>query len=103
MKRAQAWRSQAPHWAQDLHPLPGRRMEHSPRGGNDKQTLEIRAVEVTSSDIGNAPMVPELLNQIPADQEIASVTAPSHGLHTNRFRATDGAYDTRKCHDAIAE
>ena len=35
-------------------------------------------------------MLPELLNQIPADQEIASVTA-------------DGAYDTRKCHDAIAE
>ena len=35
-------------------------------------------------------MLPELLNQIPPDQEIASVTA-------------DGAYDTRKCHDAIAE
>jgi hypothetical protein len=31
-----------------------------------------------------------LLSQIPPDQEIASVTA-------------DGAYDTRKCHDAIAE
>ncbi len=36
------------------------------------------------------PMLPELLSQIPVDQEIASVTA-------------DGAYDTRKCHDAIAE
>lgn len=35
-------------------------------------------------------MLPELLSQIPPDQEIASVTA-------------DGAYDTRKCHDAIAE
>ena len=35
-------------------------------------------------------MLPELLAQIPADQEIAGVTA-------------DGAYDTRKCHDAIAE
>ena len=48
-------------------------------------------------------MLPELLNQIPPDQEIASVTAPSHGLPANRCRATDGAYDTRKCHDAIAE
>lgn len=47
-------------------------------------------LEVTSSDIGDAPMLPELLAQIPADQDIASVTA-------------DGAYDTRKCHDAIAE
>ena len=35
-------------------------------------------------------MLPELLNQIPPDQGIASVTA-------------DGAYDTRKCHDAIAD
>ncbi len=35
-------------------------------------------------------MLPELLAQIPPDQKIASVTA-------------DGAYDTRKCHDAIAE
>ena len=33
--------------------------------------------------------LPELLGQIPQDQEIGSVTA-------------DGAYDTRKCHDAIA-
>lgn len=55
-----------------------------------EQTLEIRAVEVTGSNIGDAPMLPELLSQIPPDQEIASVTA-------------DGAYDTRKCHDAIAE
>ena len=65
-------------------------MEHSPRGGIDEQTLEIRAAEFTSSDVGDAPMLPELLAQIPPDQEIASVTA-------------DGAYDTRKCHDAIAD
>ena len=35
-------------------------------------------------------MLPELLAQIAADQDIASVTA-------------DGAYDTRKCHEAIAD
>ena len=34
-------------------------------------------------------MLPELLTQIPSDQDIGSVTA-------------DGAYDTRKCHEAIA-
>lgn len=34
-------------------------------------------------------MLPDLLNQIPSDQELGSVTA-------------EGAYDTRKCHDAIA-
>ena len=57
--------------------------------GIDAQTLEIRAAEFTTSDVGDAPMLPELLDQIPPDQEIASVTA-------------DGAFDTRKCHDAIA-
>ena len=57
--------------------------------GIDEQTLEIRAAEFTTSDVGDAPMLPELLDQIPPDQKIASVTA-------------DGAFDTRKCHDAIA-
>lgn len=56
--------------------------------GINEKTLEIRAAEFTTSDVGDAPMLPELLDQIPPEQEIASVTA-------------DGAFDTRKCHDAI--
>ncbi len=55
----------------------------------DERTLEVCAVEVTSSNVGDAPTLPEPLGQIPKDREIGSVTA-------------DGAYDTRKCHDAIA-
>ena len=39
-------------------------------------------VEVTSSNIGDAPMLPNLLNQTPPNQDIGSVIA-------------DGAYDTR--------
>ena len=31
--------------------------------GVDEQTLEIRAIEVTGSHIGDAPMLPELLGQ----------------------------------------
>ncbi len=57
--------------------------------GIDEKTLGIRAAEFTTSDVGDAPMLPELLDQIPPDQETASVTA-------------DGAFDTRKCHDVIA-
>ena len=57
--------------------------------GIDEETLEIRAVEVTSSNVGDAPILPDLLAQIPAEEELATVTA-------------DGAYDTRACHDAIA-
>jgi hypothetical protein len=57
--------------------------------GIDEKTQEIRAGEFTASDIGDAPMLPEPPGQIPPEQEIACVTA-------------DGAFDTRKCHDAIA-
>ena len=58
--------------------------------GIDEQTLEIRAIEVTGNHIGDAPVLPDLLSQISPEQEIGSVTA-------------DGAYDTRNCHDAIAD
>ena len=58
--------------------------------GIDKKRLEIRPVEITRSHIGATPVLPNRLNQITAKQVIGSVTA-------------DGAYDTRKCHDAIAE
>lgn len=55
----------------------------------DAETLEIRAVDVTTSNVGDASMLPDLLAQIPPEHEIATVT-------------TDGAYDTRKCHNVIA-
>ena len=51
--------------------------------------MEVRAVAITGSGVGDAPMLPGLLSQIPADEPIASVTA-------------DGAYDGRACRDAIA-
>ena len=35
VERPQAWRHQTPRPAQDPHPLPGTRMEHSPRRGID--------------------------------------------------------------------
>ena len=44
--------------------------------GIDEETLEVRAVEVTGSNIGGAPMLPELLNQIPSDQDIGSCHIP---------------------------
>jgi hypothetical protein len=57
--------------------------------GIDADTMEVRAIEVTGSRIGDGPMLPELLAQIPAEELIGKVTA-------------DGAYDTRPCHAAIA-
>ncbi|RAK11275.1 hypothetical protein ATI53_105133, partial [Salipiger aestuarii] len=65
--------------------------------GIDEKTLEVRAVHCPAGDlhgksaergdyrdpIGDAPILPDLLSQIPADEAIGSVTA-------------DGAHDTRK-------
>jgi len=77
-------------WNARKHGGPKRRVWRKIHIGIDEQTLEIRAVEITGSNTGDAPMLPHLLNQIPRDQEIGSVTA-------------DGAYDTRRCHNAIAD
>jgi hypothetical protein len=76
-------------WNARKHGGPKRRLWRKIHIGIDEQTLEIRAIEVTSSSIGDAPILPDLLNQIPPGQELGRVTA-------------DGAYDTRKCQDAIA-
>ncbi len=56
----------------------------------DAQTGDVRAVEFTSSRQGDSPLLPDLLAQIPEDEEIGSVTA-------------DGIYDTRRCHGAIVD
>lgn len=56
--------------------------------GIDARTLEIRAIEVPTTR-GQCPRLPELLGQIPHDRPIASIS-------------TDGTYDTKACHAAIA-
>ena len=66
--------------------------------GVDADTLEMRAVEVTGSRVGDAPMLPALLDQIPEDQSIDAVTAPSRRMQAFACRSTDGAFDTRACH-----
>lgn len=77
-------------WNAGKHGGPKRWIWRKIHLGIDEQTLEVRAVEITGRHIGDAPVLPDLLNQIPTNETISSVTA-------------DGAYDTRKCHDAIAD
>ena len=52
--------------------------------------MNVRAGVITGSGVGDAPMLPSLLSQIPEGEPIASITA-------------DGAYDGRACRDAIAD
>ena len=49
---------------------------------------DIRAVEFTPSRDGDSSVLPELLGQIPEDEDVGTVTA-------------DGACDKRRCHGAI--
>ena len=56
----------------------------------DTATGDIRAVEFTPSREGDSPVLPDLLDQIPEDEQIGTVTG-------------DGAFDTRRCHTAILE
>ena len=41
--------------------------QQGPERGGDEQTREIRAIEITGSNIGDAPLLPESLSQIPVD------------------------------------
>ncbi len=76
-------------WNARKHGGPKRRIWRKIHIGIDEETLEVRAVEFTTSNVGDAPMLPDLLDQIQPEQKLGSDTA-------------DGAYDTRKCHEAIA-
>lgn len=77
-------------WKRKKHGAEYRRQWRKVHLGIDANTLEIRAIEVTDNSVGDAPMLPELLSQIPPDEALASVSA-------------DGAYDTKACHAAIIE
>lgn len=77
-------------WHARKHGGPKRRIWRKIHLGIDEETQEIRAVEITGSHIGDATVLPDLLNQIPAHEQIGSATA-------------DGAYDIPKCHDAIPD
>ncbi len=77
-------------WQARKHGAQGRRQWRKVHLAMDTATSDIRAVEFTPSRDGDSPILPELLGQIPEDEQIGTVTA-------------DGAYDTRRCHAAIAD
>lgn len=61
-------------WNARKHGGPKRRLWRKIHLGIDEQTLEVRAVEFTGSGIGDAPMLKELLDQIPPEQGIGNLT-----------------------------
>ena len=58
--------------------------------GIDAETLQIRAVQLTTNNVSDSQVLGNLLDQIPPDEQIDSVY-------------TDGAYDTKQCRQVIAD
>lgn len=77
-------------WLARKHGTHRRRQYRKVHLAMDTATGDIRAVEFTPSREGDSPVLPDLLDQIPQDEQIGSVTG-------------DGAFDTRRCHTAILE
>jgi hypothetical protein len=75
-------------WQARKHGAQGRRQWRKVHLAMDATTSDIRAVEFTPGREGDSRVLPDLLDQIPHAEDIATVTA-------------DGAYDTRRCHSAI--
>ncbi len=55
-------------WSCRKHGAPRPRQWCKVHWGIDARTLEVRAIEVTASRVGDGPMLPKLLEQSPADQ-----------------------------------
>ena len=58
--------------------------------GIDAQTLQIRAICVTSNNVSDAAVLPDLLQQLPEDEALESLTG-------------DGAYDTQPVYEAVIQ
>ena len=76
-------------WKTKKHGTDYRRQWRKMHLGIDASTLEIRAMEVTDNSIGEAPVLPALLDQILVNEKSASVSG-------------GGTYDTKECYEAIA-
>ena len=60
------------------------------QNGIDAQTLQLRAICVTSNNVSDAAVVTDLLAQVPVDETIASFTG-------------DGAHDTQPVYEAVMQ
>jgi hypothetical protein len=75
-------------WKCKKHGVEHRRQWRKLHIGIDAKTLQIRAICVTSNNVSDAAVMPELLQQLPQDEVMHSLTG-------------DGAYDTQSVYEAI--
>ena len=74
-------------WKTKKHGAERRRQWRKVHLGIDAENMQIRAMVVTTNEVGDSPVGAELLNQIPSHETVVSLTG-------------DGAYDTQDVHEA---
>ena len=77
-------------WKRKKHQPEYRRQWRKLHIGIDAETLQIRAVQLTTNNVSDSQVLSDLLDQISLDEQIDSVY-------------TDGAYDTKRCRQVIAD
>ena len=77
-------------WKRKKHQPEYRRQWRKLHIGIDAETLQIRAIQLTTNNGSDSQVLGDLLDQIPQDEQIDSVY-------------TDGAYDTKQCRQVIAD
>ena len=77
-------------WKRKKHGAQSRRQWRKLHIGIDAQTMQLRAICVTSNNVSDAAVVPDLLAQVPENEAIASFTG-------------DGAYDTQPVYEAVMQ
>ena len=77
-------------WKRKKHQPEYRRQWRKLHIGIDAETLQIRAIQLTTNNMSDSQVLGDLLDQIPQDEQIDSVY-------------TDGAYDTKQCRQVIAD
>ena len=77
-------------WKRKKHQPEYRRQWPKLHIGIDAETLQIRAIQLTTNNVSDLQVLGDLLDQIPQDEQIDSVY-------------TDGAYDTKQCRQVIAD
>ena len=74
-------------WKTKKHGAERRRQWRKVHLGIDAQTLQIRAIVVTTNEVGDSPVASDLLGQVPSHEKVVNFTG-------------DGAYDTQDVHEA---
>ena len=77
-------------WKRKKHGSEYRRQWRKLHIAINAETLEIRAVQLTTNDVSDSQVFEDLLAQIPLDEQIDSVY-------------TSGAYDTKHCKQVILD